>query len=169
MALFVLWCLILLAAAIPDLCPAALGLHAHAPDLWVAVVVYIALRARGYRAVGWAILLGFVRDALSLDPLGTHAFVLGCVAFLFCEGRRSRGRVDTSSAVLAAFAGTILAGWLYLLRSLPFAREGLVAADVLAVFPSALWTALLAAGLYGLLDRFRLLDELNGRPRGLPA
>ena len=169
MALLVLWCLVLLAAAVPDLCPSVLGLRASPPDVWVAVVVYIAMRARGYRAVGWGILLGLVRDALSLDPLGTHAFVLGCVAYLFCEGQRSRGRVDVASAVLAAFAGTILAGWLYIVRTLPVGSEGLGWADVVAVFPTALWTALLAVGLYSLLDRFKLLDELRGRPRGLPA
>ena len=169
MALLVLWCLVLLAAAVPDLCPPLLGLRAHPPDLWVAVVVYIAMRARGYRAVAWGILLGLVQDALSLDPLGTNAFVLGCVAFLFCEGRRSRGRVDVSFAVAAAFGGAIVAGWLYLLRTLPYGSEGLGMRDVLAAFPTALWTALLAAGLYSLLDRYRLLEELSGRPRGLPA
>ena len=169
MAVFVLWCLILFAAAVPDLCPAALGLRSNPPDVWVAIVVYVAMRARGYRAVGWGIVLGLIRDALSLDPLGTNAFVLGCVAFLFCEGRRNRGRVDVSSAVLAAFAGAILAGWLYLVRTVPVAGEGLAWRDALAVFPTALWTAVLAAGLYSLLDRFKLLDELSGRPRGLPA
>ncbi|MFV1959307.1 MAG: rod shape-determining protein MreD, partial [Planctomycetota bacterium] len=116
MALFVLWCLVLLATTLPDLCPRTLSLASHPPDVWVAVVAYLALRGRGYRAVGWAIVLGFVRDALSLDPLGTHAFVLGAVALVFCEGRRHRGPMEGVLGTLVVFAAALLAGWLYLLR-----------------------------------------------------
>jgi rod shape-determining protein MreD len=169
LSLVVLLALMLLATALPDLSPPFLAIARHPPDLWVAAALYLALRGRGYRAVGWAILIGLVRDSVSLDPLGTHAFVLGTVAFLFAEGRRQRGRLDGGSRLALVGLGTLVAGWLYLLRILPLGGEGVTFAAFLDAFPVALWTVVLAAGLYSLLDRFRLLDELCGRTRAFPA
>lgn len=168
MSFVVLLGLILLALVVPDLCPGVLGLERYAPDLWVAVVAYLALRARGYRAVGWAIALGFVRDAVSLDPLGTHAFVLGVVAFLFCEGRRRRGDVDGITGVFVTFAASLLAGWLYVFRVWPTGRA-LVLQDLWHAVPTALLTTLFALVLHAVLDRYHLLDGIRGRARGLPA
>jgi rod shape-determining protein MreD len=169
MALFVLWCLILLATALPGCCPRFLGLANHAPDVWLAVVAYLALRGRGFSAVGWAILLGLVRDSLSLDPLGTHAFVLGAVAWLFCEGRASRGRVEGLPRVLFTALAALVAGWLYLLRVLPIGGPPVTLGDFVQVVPRAFWTACLAAGLHPLLDGVGALDDLIGRRHGLPA
>jgi rod shape-determining protein MreD len=168
MSWFVLVLWILLAAAVPDLCPRAFGLATHAPDLWVAFVVYAACRGRGYAAVGWGILLGLVRDAQSLDPLGTHGFVLGLVGFLFAEGRTDRGRVQGLARTACTFLAVVAAGWAYLLRVLPLG-EGLALLPFLDVFPTALFTALAVGPLYALTDRFHALDDLLGRRRGLPA
>ena len=77
MGLIVLVFWLVLAAGLPDLLPRAFGLSAHAPDLWTALVVYLACRGRGYAAVGWGIVIGLLEDCHSLDPLGTHGFVLG--------------------------------------------------------------------------------------------
>jgi rod shape-determining protein MreD len=162
----VLW--LLLAAAVPDLCPQALGLAAHAPDLWVAFVVYAACRGRGYAAVGWGIALGLVRDAASLDPLGTHGFVLGLVGFLFAEGRTDRGRIQGFARFACTFLAVVAAGWTYALRLLPLGGT-LALQTVLDVFPTAFFTAIAAGPLYALADRFRALDDLLGRRRGLPA
>ena len=168
MSLLVLFGLVLLALGVPDVCPDTLGLSHFAPDLWVATVIYIALRARGYRAVGWGILLGLVRDATSLDPLGTHAFVLGVIAFLFCEGRKRRGPVEGASGLVATFVATLLAGWLYVLRVWP-TGQGFDLARLWPAIPTALSTTLFALILHGLLDRYHLLDGIRGRARGLPA
>jgi len=168
LSVLVLFGLILLALAVPDVCPQVLGLDGNAPDLWVATVIYIALRARGYRAVGWGIALGFIRDAVSLDPLGTHAFVLGVVAFLFCEGRRRRGPVKGASGLVATFAATLLAGWLYVFRVWPTGQPVMLA-DLWHAVPTALTTTLFALVLHGVLDRYHLLDGIRGPTRGLPA
>lgn len=169
MGVLVLFALVLLAQALPDLAPRLLGLAEHPPDLWLATTAYLASRARGYAAVGWGIGLGLARDVASLDPLGTHAFVLGTVAFLFAEGSRSRGR--TPGAVRLAWTGlaAVVAGVLYRVRLLPLG-EGLVsAASFLDVLPVALWTVVFAAFLFPLLDRTGALDDLCGRTHGLPA
>ena len=169
MSLVVLLALMLLAMAMPDLAPHVLSIHRHPPDLWLAIALYIAFRARGFKAVGWAVLIGLVRDSVSLDPLGTHAFVLGTVAFVFAEGRSQRGRVEGMTRMLFASAGALLAGWLYLLRILPLGGGAVTFGAFIDVIPVVFWTALLAAGLYPTLDRYRLLDELCGRTHAIPA
>lgn len=159
----VLFLLVLLAAAVPDCCPDFLGLEAHPPDLWVLLTLYIALRARAYQGVGWGIGLGAVRDSLSLDPLGTHAFVLGVLAFAFAEGNHHRGRVLGVSRVLFVLIGTATACWLYQLRILPFASGGMPFSACWDAFPTAFWTALAALLLYPVLDRYKLLDDVCGK------
>jgi len=162
----VLW--LVLAAGLPDQLPAAFGLARHAPDLWVLLVVYMACRGRGYTAVGWGILVGLLRDAHSLDPLGTHGFVLGLVGLVFAEGRADRGALTGALRGAYVFAGVVLAGWVYVLRMLPLGGS-LALPDLLAVLPTALWTALAALPLCATLDRLRAFDDLLGRARGLPA
>jgi rod shape-determining protein MreD len=140
----------------------------HAPDFWVAFVVYAACRGRGYAAVGWGIVIGLLRDAHSLDPLGTHGFVLGLLGFVFAEGRTDRGRVQGFARAACLFLAVVGAGWLYVLRMLPLGGD-LALAPFLDVFPTALFTTLVALPLYGSVDRFGALDDLLGRRRGLPA
>ncbi len=168
MSYLVLFGLILLSLALPDLCPPVLGLDRHPPDLWLVIVVYLALRCPGYRAVPWGVGVGLVRDAASIDPLGTHGFILGTVAFLFCEGRRRRGAVDGGMALLAVLAAGLVAGWLYPLRTLPATGSLSPALFAHGTF-TAITTTVLAAGLLPLFDRYHLLDEIGGRARGVPA
>lgn len=169
MALIALWCFVLLAAALPGAWPRAFPFAEHPPDPWVALVVYLALRGRGYAAVGWGILVGATQDALSLDPLGTHAFVLGAVAFLFCEGRRHRPDVEGLPRAIATLAAALAAGWMLWLRCLPYGDRAADVADLLHAVPVAVWTTVLGAALFPLLDHLRVFDDLVGRPRGLPA
>ena len=163
MSIVVLLALLVLATALPDLMPQVLSIHRHPPDLWAIAALYLALRARGFRSVGWAIAIGAARDCVSLDPLGTHAFVLGCTAFFFCEGRSSRGRLEGSTRVALTGLGVLVAGWIYLLRILPLGGEVVTFGAFVDAVPVALWSAVLAAGLFSVLDRYHLLDEICGR------
>ncbi len=163
MSLVVLIVLMLLAAALPDLMPSVLSIQRHPPDLWAVAALYLAFRARGFKAVGWAIAIGAMRDGVSLDPLGTHAFVLGCVAFFFCEGRSSRGRITGSTRAALTGLGVLLAGWIYLLRILPLGGGVVTLGAFLDAAAVALWSVVLALGLYPVFDRYGLLDELCGR------
>jgi len=170
-ALFVL---VVMATHVPSLMPAALSIDSYPPDLWILLTLYIAFRSRGYSAVGWGIGLGVVRDAVSLDALGTNAFVLGFVAWLFAEGRVDRGRIDAGARVVLTFAGVVAAMWIYAFRVLPLGG-GLPEGHLLGAFPVALWSALFGAMLFPLLDRYHVLDDVTGvresaRRRGaLPA
>jgi hypothetical protein len=110
-----------------------------------------------------------VRDSLSLDPLGTHAFVLGFTAWVFCEGRAHRGRLEGAPRLLLTFLAGLVAGWAYLLRLVPLGTAGLTGAEILAVVPGAAWTTAFAAALFPLLDHFGVFDDLLGRTRGVPA
>ena len=160
---------LLLAAGLPGLLPDRLGLLHSGPDLWVALAMYLACRGRGYAAVGWSVAVGLARDVQSLDPLGTHGFVLGLVALLFAEGTRERGRMLAGMRAACLLAGTVLAGWAYALRMLPAGGQ-LAPGDLLAAFPTALWTVAAGLPLYALCDALRPFDDLLGRRRhGLPA
>lgn len=163
MSLVVLLALMLLATAVPDLVPSMLSIDRHPPDLWAITALYLAFRARGFRSVGWAVLLGLVRDCVSLDPFGTHGFVLGSVAFLFCEGHKSRGRIEGGTRAALTGLGVLVAGWLYLLRILPLGGGVVTFGAFVDAVPVALWSTLMAMGLYPVFDRFGLLDEICGR------
>lgn len=169
MGLFVLYGLLVVAGLLPDLMPDVMGLAHHGPDLFLLVTLYMALRGRGYSAIPWAILVGLVCDSLSLDPMGTHAFVHGTVAFFFCEGRHHRGRVEGVSRALMAGTGVVVGTWIYLARLLPMGNHGVEFFDFVGAFVTAFWSMLFALGLYGLLDRYRLLDDVIGRSRALSA
>ena len=161
--------LTLVASAVPDACPAFLGLASHPPDLFLAAVVYLALRGGGFAAMPWAILVGFARDCLSIDPLGTHAFVLGAVAFVLARGRQRGVPPDGAGRLAILFAASLGASALYVVRLLPVAEARPPASALLDAFPIALWTTLAAAPLYALLDKTRALDDLAGRPDGLSS
>ena len=169
MGALVLLLLVVVAGAVPDLCPSLAGISAHPPDLLVALAAYLSLRGSGYGAVPWSIGLGFAKDAMSLDPLGTHAFVLGAVSLLLVRDRSgeapARGLLRAGAVALAALFAHVVA----VLRSVPVSREGFSLAGLLAGFPVALWTGLLTWPLLSLLDRTAALDGLAGRARGLSA
>jgi hypothetical protein len=164
----VLFAWAVVASALPDAVPGWLGLDRHAPDLFVALAVWLGTRTANPGAVGWAALLGAAKDAVSLDPLGTHAFTLGFVAWAFL--RRSGGPAPRGLALALCVAGGALLGHATLvLRSMPVARDG-PGLEALAAAPAiALWTALWSAPALALLDRTRALDDLVGRRGGLPA
>ena len=163
--------LMILAAGVPDLMPRALGLRTHAPYVWLLLALYLTFRARGYGAVGWAIAVGLVEDCLSLDPLGTHGFVLGTTAWLLSEGRSHRGRLEGGPRLLLTALGSLLAGWIYLFRIIPLdgARGGVTAGAFVDAFPTAFFTAILSLFFFPVLDRLGVLDDLCGRSRGLPT
>src|SRR5437867_13005231 len=75
------------ACAVPDAMPRTLSVDRHAPDLFAALAAFLALRGTGLHVVKWGIVLGLLEDCASLDPLGTHAFVLGTTTFLFARRR----------------------------------------------------------------------------------
>ena len=163
MSLVFLLLLMLLATAVPDLVPSVLSIDRHPPDLWAVMALYLAFRARGFRCVGWAVLLGLVRDGVSLDPFGTHGFVLGTVAFIFCEGRKSRGRIEGGSRAALTAVGVLFASWLYLVRILPLGGGVVTFGAFVDAVPVALWSTVMALGLYPVFDRFGLFDEICGR------
>jgi hypothetical protein len=56
------------------------------------------------------------------------------------------------------------------LRLLPVTEVRVPLSEVfLGSVPTAIWTALAAAPLFSLLDRYGVFDDLAGRRRGLPA
>jgi len=168
MGLLVLFAIAVLACAVPDLAPSLLGISAHPPDLFVAVAAWLGLRGRGAGALVGAVVLGCLRDFASIDPLGTHAFVLGTVAFVFLRPERAHVATGWSRALLVGLA-CVLAHGLLLVRLLVVSRDAPDFASIASAFPTALWTALASWPLLALLDKSRLLEDLTGARRGLSA
>ena len=166
MGLLVLFALSVLACAVPDYAPAFLGIERHVPDLFAAVAVDLGLRGRGSGALAGAVVLGLLEDCASLDPLGTHGFVLGMVAFAFLRPERAAPPRGASRAILVAL-GTLLAHALLLVRLFVVTQGGLGFSSLGAAFPTAIWTALASWPLLSLLDRTHALDDFGGRGRGL--
>jgi rod shape-determining protein MreD len=161
---------VVLAQAVPDLLPHVLGVSRHPPDLFLALAVYLPLRGRGYGCVGWAMLLGAAKDCVSLDPLGTHAFVLGTVAWFVARGRPTPRGAEGLPRLARVGVASVLATWLLALRLLPVTEVRAPLSELtVGAFATAFWTALLSGPLFSILDRLRALDDLAGRPRGLPA
>ena len=167
MGVLTLFLLVLLGAAMPDLASGLAGVRVTAPDCFAFTALYLALRGRGYRAVGWGIGVGAIQDALSLDPLGTHAFTLGLVALLFSEGAQRRSPVQGMARGIFLFAGVVAVGWIDALRTLPFGGPDSFWGACGSALPAALWTTCVGMPLAALLDRYALCDDLIGRRRAL--
>ncbi len=168
MGFLVLFAVAVLACAVPDFAPAFLGISAHSPDLFVAVAAYLGLRGRGAGALAGAVVLGCLQDFTSLDPLGTHAFVLASVTFVYLRPERTQAPTGWSRALLVGLA-CVLAHGILVLRLLVVSPDGPGFASIKGAFPTALWTALASWPLLALLDRTRLLEDLTGARRGRPA
>ena len=168
MGLLVLYAIAVLACAVPDFAPAFLGVSRHPPDLFVAVAAYLGLRGHGAGALVGAVVLGCLRDFASLDPLGTHAFVLATVTFLFLRPERAHVPTGWTRALLVGLA-CLLAHVLLLLRLLVISPDGPGFATLGGAFPTALWTALASWPLLALLDKSGLIEDLTGARRGLSA
>lgn len=165
MGLLVLFAWAVAAGAVADLAPARFGLDRHPPDLWVAMAAYLALRGAGVHGVRWAVLLGLLEDGASLDPLGTHGFVLGATTLLLARPPSSDRRPLGLTLPLTVACATVLARALYAVRCLPLHRDVPFLPTVLAGFPAALWTALATWPLLAALDRVGAVDDLLGRRR----
>lgn len=169
MGLLVLFALAMLGCAVPDFAPRFLSISRHAPDLFVAVAAYLGLRGRGVGALAGAVTLGLLQDCGSLDPIGTHAFVLGTIAFVFVRPDRGAPVVAASRALLVALA-VVLARLLLVARGLVVAPDATPSlAPLVAALPTALWTGLATWPLLSLLDRARALDDFTGARHGVSA
>ena len=166
----VLWAVV--ACALPDAMPARLAVDRHAPDLFVALAAYLAARGSGLHVVRWGILLGALKDCASLDPLGTHAFVLGATTLLFARSRDDDDQPAPSapSIAISVALATLVANVLYAVRLLPMHRDAPGALRlVVDAFPTALWTALASWPLLSILTRTGAVDDLLGRRRARAA
>ncbi len=163
MGLLVLLAWAVLAGAVPDVVVPRLGAFGAPPDLYVALATFLALKGNGVHAVKWGILLGLLADCASLDPLGTHAFVLGSVAFLFARRHGDARPVGGVLVPLSVALATVVARVLYVVRCLPLHQGGPVLDPLRSALPAALATALVSWPLLLLLERSGAIDDLTGR------
>ena len=140
---------LLLAALLPLLAPAAWLRAGAFPDAGVLVIVYVALHAGPAPAAWCGVAIGLLGCPWTAAPLGEQAFVLGSAGFVAGAIRQALYRDRASTQILlvaAAVVGARLAG-------AAIAGGAAGAADsILAALGTAAATALIAPPAFGLLD-----------------
>jgi len=152
---------LIVAALLPLIAPAAWLHHGGFPDVAVLVVVYVALESGAAPAAWCGAAMGFLACPWTDEPLGQHAFLLGCAGFAIGVVRQSFNRdlvsVQLALVAIAAMAvhvtsAGLAAGVVGALRAVP---GGLLTAAT---------TAIVSPPVFGLLDAARLFRR---RRRGV--
>jgi rod shape-determining protein MreD len=145
--------ILLVAALLPLLAPAAWLRDGAFPHAGVLVVVYVALQAGPAPAAWCGVILGFLGCPWTAAPLGETSFLLGSAGFVTGAIRQAiyRDRAGVQIALVAAAVVFVR------LTSEAFAGGSpAVLAAVPAALLSAVATALAAPPVFGLLGAVRV-------------
>ena len=118
------------------------------PDLILLAVIFIAIHAPRDAALLGAFGIGLVKDMTTLSPLGLYAIAYALVGMFTVSTQELVYRAHVVTHVTLGFVGSLLAGGVVLIHGWikgPPAPLG-------EVFGSALYTALLAPVVLGLLN-----------------
>ena len=124
------------------------GASGARPDLVLLAVIFIAIHAPRDAALLGAFGIGLVKDMTSLSPLGLYAIAYSLVGMFTVSTQEYVYRAHPVTHVILGFVGSLLAGGVVLIHGWikgPPASMG-------EVFGSALYTALLAPVVLGLLN-----------------
>jgi rod shape-determining protein MreD len=129
-----------------------------APNLVLIVVIFLAVNGGREPVLLGAFLLGLMQDLLTLHPLGTWAVIYSVVAMFVLSTQEVVYREHPLTHFSLALTGGIIAGvvltihgWLYpMLHGRDTAQAGVV-----GFFLSAVYTAVLAIFVLGVLQRMK--------------
>jgi rod shape-determining protein MreD len=131
------------------------------PNLVLLAVVFVCLNTTREAALTGALMLGFLQDLLTLNPIGLNAFAYGLVGLLCTTSNRVVYADHPLTHVVFAFVGQIITAAVVL--SYSFVRPagvGLEAGGHLPAMPfvySAMYTALISPVVLGVLTRVKPL------------
>ncbi len=128
---------------------AAMATHGAGPNLVLIMVVFIAMNAPRDAALMGAFLLGFMQDLCAQGPMGLYAFSYGIVAMFVGASKQALHREHPLTHFTLTLMGGIIAGIILLARSY-LHRPAL---SVAPLFYTALYSAILAPVLLGILQR----------------
>ena len=121
------------------------------PDLVVLAVIFIAIHAPRDAALLGAFGIGLIKDMTTLTPLGLYAIAYSLVGMFTVSTQELVYRAHPVTHVVLGFMASLLAGGVVLIHGWIKGPP----ASVAEVFGSALYTALLAPIILGLLNLTR--------------
>jgi rod shape-determining protein MreD len=122
------------------------------PNLVLLGVIFIAINAPRDAALLGAFGLGVIQDLTTQQPLGVFAFSYGLLAMFTVSTQQVVYRAHPLTHFSLALVGSLFTGIIMLLQGW---IRGPVAPSPMALFYSALYTAVLAPIVLGLLGRVR--------------
>jgi rod shape-determining protein MreD len=132
------------------------------PDLVLLAVIFIAIHAPRDAALLGCFGIGMMKDMTTLSPLGLYALAYSLAAMFTVSTQELVYRAHPVTHFSLAFVGSLLAGAVVLIHG--WIRGP--SAPVGEVFGNALFTALLAPVVLGLLSLARKVFAFSSRRRG---
>jgi rod shape-determining protein MreD len=131
------------------------------PDLVLLAVIYIASNAPREAALGGALGMGLMVDLVGLGPLGLYAFAYGVVAIFIVSMQEVVYREHPLAYFIVALLASLLVSTVGLVHG--WIHPPLLTLD--AQFKTALYTALLAPIVLGILQRMKKGFAFKSRRR----
>jgi len=131
------------------------------PDLVLLAVIFIAVNAPRDAALLGAFLIGVTQDMVTLSPLGLYAFSYAMVGMFVVSSQELVYRAHPVTHFSLALVGGLLTGTILLIHG--WIKGPSVSATEL--FTSAIYTAILAPILLGLLNQTRKAFAFKQRRR----
>ncbi|HEV2296087.1 MAG TPA: rod shape-determining protein MreD [Tepidisphaeraceae bacterium] len=131
------------------------------PDLVLLAVIYIASNAPRAASLGGAFGMGLMVDLVGLGPLGLYAFGYGIVAMFVVSMQEVLYREHPMGHFFVALIGSLLVSTIGLVHG--WIHPPLLPLGV--QFKSALYTALLAPIVLGILQRIKRVFAFKPRRR----
>ncbi|MEA2735159.1 MAG: hypothetical protein QOE14_1610 [Humisphaera sp.] len=131
------------------------------PDLVLLAVIFIGIHAPRDAALLGAFGIGLVKDMTTLSPLGLYAIAYSLVGIFTVSTQELVYRAHPVTHIMLGFAGSVLAGAVVLIHGWIKGPP----ASLAEVFGSALFTALVAPVVLGLLNLARGAFSFRRRAR----
>jgi rod shape-determining protein MreD len=147
------------------------------PNFVLLCVVYIAVNAAREPALLGCFSLGIMQDILSQQPFGLYAFAYGVVAMFVISTQELVYREHPLTHVSVTFIGGLLTAAVLIVHGLihppgPVLRiegqtMGALRIAPMSLFTTAVYTAVLAVPVLGILQRIRKLFAFDANRRKL--
>lgn len=135
------------------------------PNLVLLVVIFLAVNAGREPALLGGFMLGLMQDLFTLYPMGTWAVSYALVAMFVLSTQEVVYREHPLTHFSLALSGGILCGvvlmihgWVY-----PLLHSGAIRQPTLPLFTSAIYTAIIAPIVLGVLQRMKRVFSFRRR------
>jgi len=138
----------------------ALAIGSALPNFALLAVIFIALNAPRDIALTAAFFIGLFQDICTGTPVGLYAFSYGIVAMFVISTQQIVYREHVITHFSVALIGGLMVAALVLLQS---ALRDPITAPAMPLFYGAIYTAVLAPLVIGILNRIRKVFQFQPR------